>query len=59
VLGFERLEYDLTAEAIALGLDAALPPVFELRSKIGEFGRGERYCTFLSDAGAVVRFVSE
>jgi DNA invertase Pin-like site-specific DNA recombinase len=42
VLGFERLEYDLTPDAIELGLDAALPPVFELRSKIGEFGRGER-----------------
>ena len=47
VLGFERLEYDLTAEALALGLDAALPPVFELRSKIGEFGRGERRQTTL------------
>ena len=42
VLGFERLEYDLTPDAIELGLDAALPPVFELGSKIGEFGRGER-----------------
>jgi DNA invertase Pin-like site-specific DNA recombinase len=42
VLGFQRLEYDLTPDAIDLGLDAALPPVFELRSKIGGFGRGER-----------------
>jgi hypothetical protein len=42
VLGFQRLEYELTADAIDLGLDAALPPVIELESKIGEFGRGER-----------------
>jgi DNA invertase Pin-like site-specific DNA recombinase len=42
VLGFQRLEYELTADAIDLGLDAALPPVFELESQIGEFGRGER-----------------
>jgi hypothetical protein len=42
VLGFQRLEYELTSDAIDLGLDAALPPVIELESKIGEFGRGER-----------------
>jgi hypothetical protein len=42
VLGFQRLEYELTADGIDLGLDAALPPVIELESKIGEFGRGER-----------------
>ena len=32
----------LTVDAIDLGLDAALPPVIELESKIDEFGRGER-----------------
>ena len=42
VLGFQRLEYELTPDAIDLGLDAALPPILELRSQIGEFGRGER-----------------
>jgi hypothetical protein len=42
VLGFQRLEYELTPDAIDLGLDAALPAVLELESKIGEFGRGER-----------------
>ena len=42
VLGFERLEYELTPDAIDLGLDAALPPVIELERQIGEFGRGER-----------------
>ena len=42
VTGFERLEYELTPEAIELGLDAALPAAFELRGTIAEFGRGER-----------------
>lgn len=42
VLGFQRLEYELTPDAIDLGLNAALPAVLELESKIGEFGRGER-----------------
>ncbi len=42
VLGFERLEYELTPDAIDLGLDAALPAVLELGRQIGEFGRGER-----------------
>ncbi len=42
ILGFERLEYELTPDAIELGLDAALPAVFELGSQIAEFGRGER-----------------
>lgn len=42
VLGFERLEYELTPDAVDLGLDAALPPILELTSQIGEFGRGER-----------------
>ena len=38
VLGFGQMEYELTPDAIELGLDDALPAVFE----IGEFGRGER-----------------
>ena len=45
VLGFERLEYELTPDAVELGLDAALPPILELTSQIGEFGRGERVRT--------------
>jgi len=59
VLGFQRLEYELTPDAIDLGLNAALPAVLELESKIGEFGRGERNSTVMSDAGAVVRFVRQ
>jgi hypothetical protein len=42
VLGFERLEYELSADAIGLGLDAALPPVMELKGNVAAFGRGER-----------------
>ncbi len=42
VLGFERMEYELTSDAIALGLDGALPATVELGDQIGEFGRGER-----------------
>ena len=42
VTGFERLEYELTPDAIELGLDAALPAVFERSCTIAEFGRGER-----------------
>jgi hypothetical protein len=42
VLGFQRLEYELTEDAIELGLDAALPATFELGHQIGGFGRGER-----------------
>jgi hypothetical protein len=41
VLGFERLEYELTPDAIALGMNAALPPIIEFGEK-REFGRGER-----------------
>ena len=40
VLGFERMEYELTPDAIELGLGAALPAVFEI-GKEREFGRGE------------------
>ena len=40
-MGFERMEYELTPDAIELGLDVALPAVFELSFTIAEFGRGE------------------
>jgi len=42
VLGFQSLEYDLTPDAIDLGLDVALPARMQLDYQIGEFGRGER-----------------
>ncbi len=42
VMGFRRLEYELTDDAIELGFDDALPAVMELGDQIAEFGRGER-----------------
>ena len=42
VMGFEQMTYELTPDAIELGLAAALPAVFELSCSIAEFGRGER-----------------
>lgn len=41
VLGFERMEHELTPDAIELGLGVALPAVFEIGRERG-FGRGER-----------------
>jgi len=41
-LGFQRLEYELTPNAIYIGRDAALPRTIELDRLIGGFGRGER-----------------
>ena len=35
------MEYELTPDAVELGLGAALPAVFEI-GKEREFGRGER-----------------
>ena len=40
--------YELTPDAIELGLAAALPAVFELTCTIGEFGRGERASPFVT-----------
>jgi hypothetical protein len=56
VLRFERMEYELTSNAIALGLDAALPVVFDLRDQTGEFGRGERGCPATTDLPITMRF---
>jgi hypothetical protein len=50
VLGFKRMEYELTPDAVELGLGEALSAVFEIRPrKIGEFGRGERARTYGND----------
>jgi hypothetical protein len=43
VIGLEQMIYELTPHAIALGLNAALPPVYELRASIAGYGRGERF----------------
>jgi hypothetical protein len=50
------MEYELTPEAIELGLGAALPVVFAI-GKEREFGRGERNCASISDVPQTVRFV--
>lgn len=42
VLGNERMEYELTSDAIDLGLNAALPAEHTIGNGFGEFGRGER-----------------
>ncbi len=42
VEGYRRMTYELTSDAVELGLDAALPAVLETGGQIGEFGRGER-----------------
>ena len=55
VLGFERLENELSGDAIALGLNAALPPVLELKGKVAEFGRGERLSPDRNDLLGTVR----
>ena len=55
VLGFQRMEYELTPDAIELGLDAALPAVYELRNQIGEFGRGERDSPATNDLPITMR----
>lgn len=49
VTGFEQMVCKLTPDTIELGLDAALPAVFELRCTIAEFGRGERRQTSTTD----------
>jgi hypothetical protein len=55
VLGFQRLGYELSLDAIDLGLDAALPPVIELKRQIGEFGRGERARAYGNEVIGTIR----
>lgn len=43
VEGYQKMTYELTPDAIELGLNAALPAVLEVGTwQIGVFGRGER-----------------
>ena len=42
VLGYQQLEFELSADALDLGLDATLPHRLELQHEVGESGRGER-----------------
>ncbi len=38
VLGFEQMEYELTPDAVELGLNAALPAVLEIGKKVSLVG---------------------
>ena len=49
------MEYELTSDAIALGLDGALPAAFELGDQIDEFGRGERIRASINDLPITMR----
>jgi hypothetical protein len=42
VLGYQQLEFELSADVLDLGLDAALPQRIEHEREVREFGRGER-----------------
>ncbi len=57
VEGYQRMEYELTSEAIELGLNATLPAILEVGAQIGEFGRGERGSPFVTHVPARPRFV--
>ena len=48
-------KYELTPDALDLGLDAALPAVLELGHQIGEFGRGERDSPATTDLPITMR----
>ena len=53
VLGYRRMEYELTPGAIELGLNAALPAVLEVGEH--ESGRGERDSPATSDLPITMR----
>ena len=42
VEGYQKMTYELTPDAVDLGLSAALPAVLETGGQMGGFGRGER-----------------
>jgi hypothetical protein len=52
VEGYRRMTYELTPDAIGLGLNAALPAALEVSCQIGEFGRGERDSAFVTHVPA-------
>jgi hypothetical protein len=57
VEGYRKMTYELTPDAVELGLGAALPEVFRL--DFGEFGRGERGRASLTHLRFRPRFVLE
>ena len=42
VEGYQKMRYELTPDAVELGLGAALPAELEIGGQMGGFGRGER-----------------
>ena len=42
VEGYQKMRYELTPDAVELGLSAVLPAVLETGAQMGGFGRGER-----------------
>ena len=59
VEGYQKMTYELTPDAIDLGLGAALPARLETGGQIGGFGRGERGSASLTHLSARPRFVLE
>jgi hypothetical protein len=59
VEGYQTMRYELTPEAVDLGLGAALPAQLETGSHTGGFGRGERGSASLTHLVARPRFVLE
>jgi hypothetical protein len=42
VEGYQKMTYELTPDAVDLGLDVALPTRLEVGAQMSGFGRGER-----------------
>ena len=53
------MTYELTSDAIDLGLDAALPAELETGGQMGGFGRGERGSASLAHLSVRPQFVLE
>ncbi len=59
VEGYQKMRYELTPNAVDLGLGAALPAQLETGAQIGGFGRGERGSASLTHLRFRPRFVLE
>ena len=59
VEGYTKMRYELTPDAVELGLGAALPAQLETGGHTGGFGRGERGSASLTRLRFRPRFVLE
>jgi hypothetical protein len=59
VEGYTKMRYQLTPDAVSLGLGAALPAQLETGGHTGGFGRGERDSASLAHLRSRPRFVLE